>query len=113
MDVLHEAQQGRQLGRSVHDVVGLHSNLFCHRNDLPCLLCIDTIMMEEDTAADLMQEIVRLTAQLNVIADKVEGVSPEAERLVMRRHIGNLMAAFDENLYRPILKQYPELDPHR
>ncbi|RZA33417.1 MAG: hypothetical protein EOP92_20990 [Lysobacteraceae bacterium] len=69
--------------------------------------------MEKGSANDLMQEIIRLTAQLNVIADKVEAISPEAERLVMRRHIGNVMAALDENLYRPILKQYPELDPHR
>lgn len=69
--------------------------------------------MKKDLAADLMQEIIKMTNQLNVIANKVEQVTPEEELLLMRRSIGNMMAAFDEHLYRPIVRQYPDLDPHR
>jgi len=68
--------------------------------------------MDKQLAAELMQEVLKLTAQLNVIAAKVEQVTPASELPVMRRHIGNMMAACDENLFRPILKQYPELEPH-
>lgn len=68
--------------------------------------------MEKQIATDLMQEVLKLSAQLNVIANKVEEVTPQSELLIMRKHIGNMMAACDENLFRPILKKYPELEPH-
>ena len=68
--------------------------------------------MEKQIAADLMQEVLKLSSQLNLIANKVEGVTPQSDLLMMRRHIGNMMAACDENLFRPILRQYPELEPH-
>lgn len=69
--------------------------------------------MDKEAASQIMDEVLKLSNQLNVIAQKVEGLCFDTELAVMRRHIGIVMAALDENMFRPILKQYPELDPHR
>ncbi|WP_373991307.1 hypothetical protein [Duganella sp. BuS-21] len=68
--------------------------------------------MEKQIAAELMEEILKLSAQVNVIASKIEGITPDADRMEMRRNIATLMGNCDEHLYRPILRQYPELEPH-
>jgi hypothetical protein len=69
--------------------------------------------MERHIAEALMQEVLKLTAQLNVIIHKVKDVTPEADRLSLDRHMGPIMAACDEHLFRPILRHYPDLDPNR
>ncbi len=68
--------------------------------------------MEKKIAEELMKEVLVLNAQSNVIIDKSEQISSEPERREMRRHIAQVMAASDEHLFRPILRQYPELEPH-
>ena len=68
--------------------------------------------MDKHTAAELMQENLKLCAQLNVIMEKIEHITPEEELRSMRRHIGDVMAAIDLHLFCPILRQYPDLDPH-
>lgn len=68
--------------------------------------------MEKQIAAELMEEILKLSAQINVIASKIEGIIPDSERTEMRINIATLMGKCDEHLYRPILRQYPELEPH-
>lgn len=69
--------------------------------------------MEKQLATELMQEVLKLTAQLNVIIIKIQEVSPEADRLSLDLHMGPMMAACNEHLFKPILRHYPELDPHR
>lgn len=69
--------------------------------------------MEKQFAIELMQEVLKLTSQLNVIIHKIQEVSPEADRLSLDQHMGPMMAACDEHLFRPILRHYPELDHHR
>lgn len=44
--------------------------------------------MDKQVAAEPMQEVLKLTAQLNVIAAKVESVTPASELPVMRRQFG-------------------------
>jgi hypothetical protein len=68
--------------------------------------------MDKQAATDLMREILTMTSQLNVIAGKVEELTSGDELILMRRHVAQTMAACDENLFRPILVQYPELEPH-
>lgn len=68
--------------------------------------------MEKQVASELMHEILKMTFQLNVIAAKVERSTSGDELQMMRRHVAQVMAACDENLFRPILSQYPELEPH-
>lgn len=68
--------------------------------------------MDKQLASELMAEVVKLSAQLNVVMDKIEEVEPEADLLAMRRHVCAVLAACDEHLFRPIVSRYPELEPH-
>jgi len=68
--------------------------------------------MDRQIATELMQEVLKLSAQLNVIIHKVQEISPEAERKEFDKHMGPTMAACDEHLFRPILRHYPDLEPH-
>jgi hypothetical protein len=68
--------------------------------------------MEKQAAPELLQEILKMTSQLNVIAGKVEQSTSGDELQMMRRHIAQMMAACDEHLFRPILRQFPDLEPH-
>lgn len=69
--------------------------------------------MKKQDAGELMIEILKATDQLNVIIHKVESVLSGDELLVMRRHLGMVMIAFDKHLFSPIVNEYPDLDPHR
>ena len=44
--------------------------------------------MEKQMAAELMQEVLKLTAQLNVIIHKIQKVTPESDRQSLDRHMG-------------------------
>jgi len=67
--------------------------------------------MEKEIAKELMDEIVKLSNQMNVITSKIDEIPSASERKEMLTHIANVIAASDENLFRPILRQYPELEP--
>lgn len=69
--------------------------------------------MEKQIAVELMQEVLALTAHLNTIILKIQEITPEADRRSLDVHMGPMLAACDEHLYRPILRHYPELDPHK
>lgn len=69
--------------------------------------------MDKEIAVELMDEVLKLSNQLNVIIHKVLAVTPEESRMDLNSHMGPMMAACDEHLFRPILRYYPELDPHR
>ena len=68
--------------------------------------------MDKQLASELMAEVLKLTDQLNVVMDRIDEIEPDTERKAMRQHVGQVMAAHDEHLFRPILRQYPELEPH-
>jgi hypothetical protein len=68
--------------------------------------------MQKKEASELMVEILKMTDQLNFIIRKVESDLTGDELLVMRRHLGMVMVACDQHLFRPIVREYPDLDPH-
>lgn len=69
--------------------------------------------MNKAVATQLMLEILKLGDQLNLIIRKVEENFTDEELQVMRRHMGMMMIACDQHLFKPVVQQYPELDPHR
>lgn len=69
--------------------------------------------MNKNVAQDLMDDILRMTDVLNEIIQKVETTLSDDDLLTMRQNLGMMMMAVDQNLFKPIVKQYPELDPHR
>lgn len=68
--------------------------------------------MEKVAAIQLMQDVTKVTDQINVLMRRVEELISGAELPVMRRHMAMMVVAADEHLYRPIVKQFPDLDPH-
>lgn len=69
--------------------------------------------MQKNDASELMAEILKMTDQLNVIMHKVESILSGNELIAMRRNLGMVMGACDKHLFSPILREYPDLDPHR
>lgn len=70
------------------------------------------IIMEKNVAEDFMKDILALSDVLNGIMQKVEKTLSDDELLMMRQHLGMMMMAVDQHLFGPIVKQYPDLDPH-
>lgn len=68
--------------------------------------------MEKKISTELMQEVLKLSAQLNVIIKKIQEITPESDRKAFDSHMGPMMAACEEHIFRPILKHYPESNPH-
>jgi len=69
--------------------------------------------MKKEIAEEFMAENLKLYAQLSAMIEKTDQIESVEESREMRRNLGNVMAAIDLHLFRTILKQYPELDPHR
>lgn len=68
--------------------------------------------MDRDTAIDLMTEVEKLSNQLNVIINKVLAVTPEESKQELNAHIPHMIFAVHKHLFEPILKYFPDQDPH-
>ena len=69
--------------------------------------------MEQEIARSLMGEIAELNAKLNEIATTIERIGSDDERRTMRLGVANMMGHAYQELMRPIVAQYPGLDPDR
>ena len=69
--------------------------------------------MDRDTAATLLQHYLTACEALNEATALVGAVLDEEEQRQIRRPIGEVGAAIYVDLMRPIIRQYPELDPDR
>lgn len=68
--------------------------------------------MDRKVAEKIMEENLIIFSHLNSIMKEIECIHSEDEVREMRRNIGNVLAAMDINLFRPIVRHYPDLDPH-
>lgn len=50
---------------------------------------------------------------MNTVAENIERVDVEAEKLELRRGIADMMGALYTDLMRPIIRTHPELDPDK
>lgn len=69
--------------------------------------------MEKILAGNLLKDLLSLGENLNKIALQIEKIDAEEERLQFRRGISNLMGGVYGDLMRPIIREYPELDPDK
>lgn len=69
--------------------------------------------MDRAIAEQLMQCYLALDAPLNSAAIISEKIEPKEERDPVRLAISRLVLNIDSNLMRPIIRQYPDLDPDR
>lgn len=67
--------------------------------------------MEKVVAEKLMMELLNLSASMNTVAACIEKIDVEDQKLTLRRSIANMMMAVYTDLMRPIIREYPELDP--
>jgi len=67
--------------------------------------------MDETTAAKLSGELKRLVEGFNLLSELSMSIPDETERTTFRSALGRLMVVADTDLIRPIVRQYPHLDP--
>jgi len=67
--------------------------------------------MEKTTAAQVIDSVLQLSDQLNDIDAQLQALPEGAEREALLRAIGSVMFELDSGLIRPLVGQYPGLDP--
>jgi hypothetical protein len=69
--------------------------------------------MDRAIAEQLMQCYVALDGPLHTAGKISEKIETKEERDPVRRAIGDLVLNIYSNLMRPIIRQYPDLDPDK
>ena len=69
--------------------------------------------MKRDLAQRIMLDIRGLSAALNKIAASIELIDTDAERKDYRRACAELMGDGYSKIMRPIIRQFPDLDPDK
>jgi hypothetical protein len=69
--------------------------------------------MDRTVAEKLMKDLMALTNPLNSATAAASQITNEEEQASFRRSIGEIMNAVYVDLMRPIIKQYPDLDPDK
>lgn len=69
--------------------------------------------MEKSAASEIIKAVLQLSDQLSVIEQQLRGLSDGIERKSLLRSLGSIMVDLDIGLIRPLVRQYPDLDPDR
>jgi hypothetical protein len=69
--------------------------------------------VERAIAEQLMHQIMAMNEPLNAAALLTERITDKAEHDSLKRVIGSLMQAIYIDLMRPVIRQYPDLDPDK
>jgi hypothetical protein len=69
--------------------------------------------MEKTLAAQVIDSVLQLSGQLNGIDEQLQALPEGAEREALLRALGSVMFELDSGLIRPLVRQYPDLDPDR
>lgn len=69
--------------------------------------------MKKAQAEELMQLFLNLGDSINNIAGKIEGLDTEDERKLFRKGLAEIMGTLYTDLMKPVIHEYPELDPDK
>jgi len=69
--------------------------------------------MEKLSASKIIESVLQLSDPLNGIGDQLQALPEGAERDALLRALGSVMAELYTGLIRPMVRQYPDLDPDR
>jgi hypothetical protein len=69
--------------------------------------------MDKATAQRIIQAVLELSDQLNSLDGQLRGIGNINESRPLLRSLATIMAELDSGLIRPLVKQYPDLDPDR
>ena len=67
--------------------------------------------MEKEDAVILMKEIMIVNASLNTLLEKIRGYETDAEIAALSTGVLSTGMHIYKELMRPIIRQYPEIDP--
>jgi hypothetical protein len=70
-------------------------------------------MMEKSSAAQVIKALLQLDAHLNAVDAELRELPDDAERKSLLRALGAIILNLDSELIRPLVRQYPDLDPDR
>ena len=70
-------------------------------------------LMDKSAASKIIQAVLQLSDPLNSIGDQLHALPEGAERDALLRALGSVMAELHTGLIRPLVRQYPDLDPDR
>ena len=69
--------------------------------------------MKKNTAKQLMDIFLSLDEPLNAATAITDNIDDEKERKMLRKTIGEIGGKIYTDLMRPIIRQYPALDPEK
>lgn len=69
--------------------------------------------MERTVAEQLMGLLLSLDKPLNAATSLTQEISDPVEQKAVRRGIGEITGRVYTDLMRPIIRQYPDLDPEK
>ena len=69
--------------------------------------------MEKSTASKVIQSVLQLSDPLNDLDELLRTLPDDDERKALLRSLGSVMAELYIGLIRPLVRQYPDLDPDR
>ena len=69
--------------------------------------------MKKDSAEALMQKLLELSKAMDQVCSLISQIESEEEREEFRRGMSGMLADVYTELMRPLIRQFPELDPDR
>ena len=69
--------------------------------------------MKLESAKLMMQKLLELSDAMNQVCSVIEQLDSEEEKTDFRRGMGAMLADVYIELMRPIINQFPELDPDK
>jgi len=69
--------------------------------------------MDKPTALRIIQTVLKLSDQLDNIDGQLRSIDNTDESKPLLRSLATIMVELDSGLIRPLVKQYPDLDPDR
>lgn len=69
--------------------------------------------MDRRIAELIMKDLLALNSLLNSMDPLINQISNADEQRLLRRGLGGVIISIYTDLMRPIIKQYPELDPDK
>jgi DNA-binding transcriptional LysR family regulator len=69
--------------------------------------------LKKDSAEALMQKLLELSNSMNQVCDLINQLESEEEREQFRRGMSGMLADVYTELMRPLIRQFPELDPDK
>jgi DNA-binding transcriptional LysR family regulator len=69
--------------------------------------------LKKDSAEALMQKLLELSNSMNQVCDLINQLESKEEREQFRRGMSGMLADVYTELMRPLIRQFPELDPDK